>query len=225
MARTAAIVLLGVLLSIPSGMPAASAQTGAPFGGFKHDSSAPIQIVSNTLDVQQAQGKAIFSGKVVAEQGTLKLTADKLTVFYDSGQSASGTSSSAGTGSSSASTGSSSASTGNSANTGSSTGTGKIKDMRAEGNVFLSNGSETAKGKWAEYDVAGGMMRMGGGVVLTQGKNAISGEQLVINLDAGTGHVEGSKGGRVKSVFTPSKATNSTATPSKATNSAGTKAQ
>ena len=72
--------------------------------------------------------------------------------------------------------------------------------MRADGNVFLSNGAETAQGAWAEYDVASGMMRMGGNVVLTQGDNAISGESLVIDLNAGTGRIEG---GRVKSVFAP----------------------
>ena len=53
--------------------------------------------------------------------------------------------------------------------------------MRADGNVFLSNGAETAQGAWAEYDVASGIIRMGGNVVLTQGDNAISGESLVID--------------------------------------------
>ena len=66
--------------------------------------------------------------------------------------------------------------------------------------VFLSNGAETAQGSWAEYDVANGMMRMGGSVVLTQGDNASSGESLVINLNAGTGRIEG---GRVKTLFKP----------------------
>ncbi len=109
---------------------------------------------------------------MVAEQGTLKLTADRLTVTYRTGEAA--------------------------------RETGEIQHMRAEGNVFLSNGSETARGAWAEYDIPAGTMRMGGDVVLTQGENAISGEQLVINLDQGTGRIEGSGGGRVKSVFTPS---------------------
>ena len=40
-----------------------------------------------------------------------------------------------------------------------------------------------------------------GNVVLTQGENAISGQQLAIDLNAGTGKISG---GRVKSVFTPS---------------------
>ena len=78
--------------------------------------------------------------------------------------------------------------------------TGRIDRLRAEGEVFLSNGSETAKGGWADYDVAGGVVEMGGDVVLTQGENAISGQSLRIDLEAGTGEISG---GRVRSVFTP----------------------
>ncbi len=146
----------------------AAAQGKGPFGGFKHDSSAPIEIVADVLEVRQAENLAIFTGEVVAAQGTLRLTADLLNVTYAAEQS--------------------------------DTSTGAIQNMRAEGNVFLSNGAETAQGAWAEYDVASGMMRMGGSVVLTQGDNAISGESLVIDLNAGTGRIEG---GRVKSVFMP----------------------
>lgn len=167
-AGTAAFTVLATLAAAPG----APAQGAGPFGGFKHDSSAPIEIVSDSLEVRQSEGTALFSGDVVAEQGTLKLTADRLRVNYETGAEA--------------------------------TETGEIQHMRAEGNVFLSNGAETARGAWAEYDVAGGMMRMGGNVVLTQGDNAISGEALVINLDAGTGRIEGRGEGRVKSVFTPS---------------------
>lgn len=167
-AKATGIAALVLLLATAG----AAAQGSGPFGGFKHDSKAPIEIASDTLEVSQAEGEAVFSGEVVAAQGTLRLTADRLTVSYESGEAAAET--------------------------------GEIRHMRADGNVFLSNGSETARGAWAEYDVAGGTMRMGGDVVLTQGENAISGEALVINLDDGTGRVEGSTGGRVKSVFTPS---------------------
>lgn len=159
----AALIAAGVL-----GAVTADAQTKGPFGGFKHDSKAPIEIVSDSLEVQQSSSLAIFSGQVVAGQGTLRLTADKLTVTYAAGKS--------------------------------DTNTGAVQHMRADGNVFLSNGSETAQGAWAEYDVAGGEVRMGGDVVLTQGGNAISGNSLVIDLNAGNGRVEG---GRVKTVFTP----------------------
>ena len=80
------------------------------------------------------------------------------------------------------------------------TDAGRIDRLRAEGDVFLSNGTETARGQWADYDVAGGEVTMGGDVVLTQGENAISGQSLRIDLNAGTGEISG---GRVRSVFTP----------------------
>ena len=167
-------IQLIALVALVAAAGAAAAQDKGPFGGFKHDSSAPIEIVADALEVRQAENLAIFSGQVVAGQGTLRLTTDLLTVTYAAEQS--GASSSA------------------------STGTGTIQKMRADGNVFLSNGAETARGVWAEYDVAGGMIRMGGNVVLTQGDNAISGESLVIDLNTGIGRIEG---GRVKSVFAP----------------------
>ena len=150
---------------------AASAQQMGPFGGFKHDSKAPIEIAADALEVRQSESLAIFSGAVEAGQGTLRLTADKVTVTYAGEDGGS---------------------------------TGKIRNMRADGHVFLSNGSETAQGAWAEYDVTGGMMRMGGDVVLTQGGNAISGQSLVINLNDGTGKIDSAGSGRVKSVFAPS---------------------
>jgi lipopolysaccharide export system protein LptA len=160
----------------------ADAQTKGPFGGFKHDSKAPIEIVADSLEVQQSASLAIFTGDVVAGQGTLRLTADKLTVTYAAQKS------------------------GAAANT----DTGAIQRMRADGNVFLSNGSETAQGAWAEYEVVDGVVRMGGSVVLTQGGNAISGNSLVIDLKAGNGRVEG---GRVKTIFAPAAEKSGTETP------------
>jgi lipopolysaccharide export system protein LptA len=165
--RIALAALTTITLAATLAATPATAQDKGPFGGFKHDSSAPIEIVADSLEVRQAENLAIFKGQVVAGQGTLRLTADQLNVVYDAENSNSDT--------------------------------GAIKHMRAEGNVFLSNESETAQGAWAEYDVAGGMMRMGGNVVLTQGDNAISGQSLVIDLNDGTGRIEGG----VKSVFTP----------------------
>jgi lipopolysaccharide export system protein LptA len=78
--------------------------------------------------------------------------------------------------------------------------TGAIERVRAEGDVFLSSGAETARGAWADYDVTTGLVTMGGGVTLAQGENAVSGERLTVDLTQGTGRIEG---GRVRSVFNP----------------------
>ncbi len=53
---------------------------------FKHDSSQPIEITADTLDVAQADQTAIFSGNVVAIQGELRLGSDNLRVYYRGGE-------------------------------------------------------------------------------------------------------------------------------------------
>lgn len=53
---------------------------------FKHDSTLPIEITADTLDVAQADQTAIFSGNVVAIQGELRLGSDNLRVYYRGGE-------------------------------------------------------------------------------------------------------------------------------------------
>lgn len=167
--RVAALAMAATLAA-----SAATAQSGDnPFGSFKHDSNQPIEITADSLAVNNQAQTATFTGEVVAGQGTLRLTANKVTVNYGGGAGGGGEAA---------------------------PGTGEIDSLRAEGEVFLSSGAETARGEWAEYDVSGGVVTMGGNVVLTQGENAISGENLRIDLNAGVGEISG---GRVKSVFSP----------------------
>lgn len=175
--RLAAALALGVSLGMAAAAPGLAQDAQNPFGSFKHDANQPIEITADSLAVDNAAQTATFTGKVVAGQGTLRLTARTVTVRYG------------GVGGPGAAEGAAPSS-----------GTGSIDSLRAEGEVFLSNGAETAKGEWADYDVAGGVVTMGGNVVLTQGENAISGQNLRIDLNRGAGEITG---GRVKSVFTP----------------------
>lgn len=165
-AALTALLAASIFVAAPG---AATAQS--PFGGFRHDETQPIDIAADSLEVQEAQGLAIFTGKVVAGQGTLRLTADKLEVSYGQGEASGG-------------------------------GTGEIQRLRATGTVFIANGAETAAGDWADYDVAGGLIRMGDAVTLTQGGNVVKGAALTIDLNTGQGKVEGG-GGRVQSTFAP----------------------
>ncbi|MGG7566855.1 lipopolysaccharide transport periplasmic protein LptA [Rhodovulum sp. DZ06] len=68
----------------------ASAQENNPFGSFKHDADQPIEIVADSLAVDNATETATFTGKVEAAQGTLRLTADKVTVNYGGGEGENG---------------------------------------------------------------------------------------------------------------------------------------
>ncbi|WP_340109365.1 lipopolysaccharide transport periplasmic protein LptA [Pikeienuella sp. HZG-20] len=68
----------------------ALAQAASPFGGFRHDRTQPIEIAADSLEVREGEKIAIFRGDVVAGQGTLRLTADELTVNYGDGGAGSG---------------------------------------------------------------------------------------------------------------------------------------
>ena len=75
----------GVRLS--AAVIAALALSGAPAHGQfapseEHDSSLPIEITAETLEVRQELNVAVFRGNVEAAQGDLDLRADQLTVHY-----------------------------------------------------------------------------------------------------------------------------------------------
>lgn len=48
----------------------------------QHDTKQPLDISAERLEMQQKQGRAIFSGAVQVTQGNLTLRSDNMTVFY-----------------------------------------------------------------------------------------------------------------------------------------------
>ena len=68
---------------------------------------------------------------------------------------------------------------------------GEIHTIFADGNVLLVNGAEAAEAGRAEYLVAEGIVELSGGVILTQGRNGLSAEELTINLNTGTAQMSG----------------------------------
>jgi lipopolysaccharide export system protein LptA len=156
---------LGLILAA---LPLLALAQGAqvPFGGLEHDATLPVEITADRLDLDQAAGTAVFTGTVKVGQGTLRLAADRVEVFYDDAAAS---------------------------------GTGKVRRMVAEGNVTLTNGAEHAEADHATYEVAAGTIDMTGNVLLTQGQNALSSETLHIDLETGTGQLQG----RVQTIFTP----------------------
>jgi lipopolysaccharide export system protein LptA len=64
----------------------APAQTNnITFGGIKADTSLPVEMTADSLAVDQADGTAIFKGKVIIGQGAMRLTADEVLVEYAKG--------------------------------------------------------------------------------------------------------------------------------------------
>jgi lipopolysaccharide export system protein LptA len=80
---------LGLILAALPALALAQAAE-VPFGGLSHDATLPVEITSDRLDLDQAAGTAVFTGTVKAGQGTLRLAADRMEVFYDD-EAASGT--------------------------------------------------------------------------------------------------------------------------------------
>jgi lipopolysaccharide export system protein LptA len=75
----------------------------------------------------------------------------------------------------------------------------KIARLNATGGVTLVNGGEAAESHAAVYTIDTGAVVMTGDVLLTQGTSALSGKQLTVDLNTGTGVMEG----RVQTVFVP----------------------
>jgi lipopolysaccharide export system protein LptA len=74
-----------------------------------------------------------------------------------------------------------------------------IARLDASGGVTLVNGGEAAEAENAIYTSDAGEVVMTGNVLVTQGSSALSGNQLTVDLNAGTGMMQG----RVQTVFVP----------------------
>ena len=78
MTRRFAIVVAAVL----AGTGAAFAQVDDVADSIKHDTSLPIAISADAMEVEQESQRAIFLGAVDVEQGDIELTAERLVVYY-----------------------------------------------------------------------------------------------------------------------------------------------
>ncbi len=58
------------------------AQTNIDLGGMTVDTSAAIEVTADSLDVDQENGTAQFTGNVIIEQGDLRLSAGAVEVVY-----------------------------------------------------------------------------------------------------------------------------------------------
>ena len=131
------------------------------FGGLAQDTSLPVEVTADQLDVDQNDGSAVFAGNVLVTQGEMRLTAAQIVVNYATG------------------------------------GEGRIQTLDATGGVTLVNGAEAAEAQEAVYDIDSGEVVMTGDVLLTQGQTALAGNRLTIDLETGTGRMEG----RVRTIF------------------------
>jgi lipopolysaccharide export system protein LptA len=80
-------VLLCFLL-VTGAVSATAQQAQLAFGSVKTDPSLPVEVTSETLNVNQEDGSAEFVGNVIVIQGEMRLTAERVLVIYNQDRSA-----------------------------------------------------------------------------------------------------------------------------------------
>lgn len=78
----------------------------------------------------------------------------------------------------------------------------KLTRITASGDVVITSEDATARAPKAVYEMAARVIRLSGGVVLTQGGNTLRGTDLVVDLKAGTALLTAA-GGRVEGILQP----------------------
>lgn len=157
--------------------------------GYAANADKPINIEADTLEVNDQQKTATFSGNVTATQGNFTLKAKEIQVSYVARDKKDDNSDAAGPG-----------------------GNSQITQIDAKGKVLVkTQDDQTATSDWARFDVPAQLVTIGGNVVLSEGLNTITGDRLVIDLKTGISRFENStetasgkkSKQRLKAIFSP----------------------
>lgn len=80
---------------------------------------------------------------------------------------------------------------------------GAVSRVTAAGDVYYVTPTETIRGDTATYTVAQATIIVTGDVILTQGRNVLTGRRLTYNIDTGQAQMDGGDNGRIRGVFYP----------------------
>lgn len=166
--------------------------TGKPrpnalFSGLSLGSGkGPVRIDSDSLELDYKASMVTYTGNVQVSQDDITMTSDRLAITYDPAavrhpDEARAKSSGAG----------------NDAD--------RIKQIVAEGNVKIRQGSRLAEGRRAVFDQAKQTVVLSDGAVLHDGPNQVAGERVIVYLQEERSVVESGSRSRVKAVLYPGK--------------------
>lgn len=79
----------------------------------------------------------------------------------------------------------------------------QINTVTASGGVYYVTPNETIRGDRAVYTVSNATIVVTGDVILTQGKNVLTGSRLTYNVDTGAASMASGAGSRIQGVFYP----------------------
>ena len=198
--RPIAHSLCAVVLLLAATLGEARAQNsmqGVPnaMQGFSQNRDKPIQIEAASLEVRDKAKEATFAGNVKVVQGDTTMTSKSLVVFYDQSPGPEqpppqpkqkAAKAAPGTPMQSATPGPG--------------GSSSIKRLEARGSVVVKQKDQVVTGDKAVFDTKANLITMSGGVVLTQCKNVLRGDRLMVDMTTGVSRVE-SDSGRVQAMF------------------------
>lgn len=175
---------------------AQSAVQGVPnaMQGFSQNRDQPIQIEAASLEMRDKKKEATFAGNVKVIQGDTTMTSKSLVVFYDSTSTPAPAANAKGANAKAAKTAPMQAATPGPG------GSSSIRRLEARGNVVVTQKDQVVTGETAVFDTRANMITMLGGIVLTQGKNVLRGDRLMVDMTTGVSRVE-SDSGRVQGLF------------------------
>lgn len=172
---------------------AQSAVTGVPnaMQGFSQNRDQPIQIEAASLEMRDKKKEATFSGNVKVVQGDTTMTSKTLVVFYDSTPAPAPAPAANSKAAKSAPIQAATPGPG---------GSSSIRRLEARGSVVVTQKDQVVTGETAVFDTKTNLITMLGGIVLTQGKNVLRGDRLMVDMTTGVSRVE-SDTGRVQGLF------------------------
>jgi lipopolysaccharide export system protein LptA len=177
--------LLSIVMAVlvAPGLAAAQGQRAASPNLLQdQNSDAPIQIDAATLEVQDKNKMATFSGDVQVVQGDMTIKCQTLVVFYGAehgaaGQIAAGVNQPA-------------AGSPPATKTVMPQGQQDIRRIEARGGVTVISKDQNASGDIGVYDLKRKSITLTGNVTVSQGKNVLHGDRVVVDTVTGNAHVE-----------------------------------
>ena len=198
--------MLTVALAAPAIAAAQAPRAAAPVPAGQgpallqdQNQDAPIQIDAATLEVRDKSKTATFTGDVQVVQGDTTIKCQSLVVFY-------GAEHAAGSGPAIASN----APTPNGApavHTAMPQSSQDIRRIEARGGVTVISKDQNASGDLGVYDVKKKTITLTGNVTVSQGKNVLHGDRVVVDTVTGNAHIESAAAsqGRVRALIQPGK--------------------
>jgi lipopolysaccharide export system protein LptA len=182
MSLTRAALAIALLSPVPMQVAwaQASKERAVGFGNFG-SSKEPIKIDANKLDVFDKEGRAVFTGDVVAVQGESTMKCTIMTVFYEQRDPNGGQAAPA------AQTADDSA----------------IKKIDCKGPVTIVSRTQVATGENATFDRGSNKIMLTGNATLSDGPNVTKGERVLYDINTGVANIETTPGGRVRALFVP----------------------